>query len=406
MGEAGVQSVNGSVRPARWPWILCAGVVLLFLGGMVANLVGPSDAPAPVDLSNSVLLTISFIGSAIIAALIIARHPRNTVGWLLMVTPAAIGLVQPFNRFLPSGALSMPPSPLTMLAVWLQNWSWWLLIGPLLLIPLFFPTGRLLSPRWRWVVAALGLDFGIFLFIASFSPTFNYGVSEVIANPLGWLPEAAISLLLGPFQMLLAATAVGCVASIFVRYRRAVALEKKQIQWLFYAYGLFLLIYLVGFYLGEKYPLYGLILNLSFVSIPLAIGISILRYRLWDIDLIIRRTLQYGMLSLVLGLVYFGLVISIGQVIRGITGQESPLAVVFSTLIIAALFNPLRRSLQTFIDRRFYRQKYDSEQALLQFSNAVKEDVEVSMVTGRLLDLVNQTVRPVLADLWLKKDGK
>lgn len=399
--------MNGSVRPARWPWILCTVVILLLLDGLAVNLVSRSNTPALLDLANTVIPVISFIVSAVIATLIIVRHPRHTIGWLLMVTPLAFGLIQPTNRFLPQiGSQTISSSPIFWLIAWLQGWSWWLLIGPLLLIPLFFPTGRLLSPRWRWVVAALGLDFGIFLFIATFGPTFEFGLPQKIINPLGWLPEEVISLLFGPFQTLLAATAVGCVASIFVRYRRAVALEKKQIQWLFYAYGLFLLLYLVGFLVVDVVPWYGLILNLTFAIIPFAMGISILRYRLWDIDLIIRRTLLYGVLSLVIGLVYLGLVIVFGQVIRGITGQESPLAVVLSTLIIAALFNPLRRSLQTFIDRRFYRQKYDAEQALLQFNAAVRRDVEVSTVSGRLLDLVNQTVQPVQADLWLKKGDK
>jgi len=146
--------------------------------------------------------------------------------------------------------------------------------------------------------------------------------------------------------------------------------------------------------------------HLFIIGIPISIGVAILRHRLYDIDLIIRRTLQYGLLSLLLGLVYFGLVVLLAGAFRALTGQESPLAVVLSTLTIVVLFTPLRRRIQTTIDRRFYRQKYDTARTLSEFSAVARQEVDLEVLNHRLVMAVSETLQPESLSLWLKKEER
>ena len=168
---------------------------------------------------------------------------------------------------------------------------------------------------------------------------------------------------------------------------------------------------LIGFILESLYPefewkLYQMVLwVLSSILLPLSFGIAITRYRLFDIAIIIRRTLQYGLLSIVLGLAYFGTVLLLEQMFRGFTGQESSLAVVFSTLLLAALFNPLRRRIQNFIDKRFFRKKYNGELAVAKFSNFSRSEVEMDILADKLVMVISESVQPENINIWLKKEN-
>ena len=194
-----------------------------------------------------------------------------------------------------------------------------------------------------------------------------------------------------------------CVAAIIVRYRRAVGIEREQIKWLFYVFGIFVALLLVGlFFSDEKW--YGILLDISFLTIPLAIGVSILRYRLWDIDILIRRTISYAILTITLGLSYLGSVILLQGIFNRMFAGSSQVVIVFSTLLIAALFTPLRRRIQAAIDRRFYRQKYDAAQALAEFSAAARQEVKLERISGSLVGLVEQTIQPEAIWLWIRED--
>jgi hypothetical protein len=191
-----------------------------------------------------------------------------------------------------------------------------------------------------------------------------------------------------------------------VRYRRAESHERLQIEWLLYAGGLFVVIYASTFVIsdiGSQLSALGnLLLLLSILTIPVAIAIAILRYRLYDINVIIRKTLQYGVLTALLALVYFGSVILLQSLVENLTGEQSPIVIVFSTLMIAALFNPLRLRVQDFIDRRFFRKKYDAEQTLAQFAATARDEVGMEKLVVALLDVVAETMQPEKISILIK----
>ena len=289
-------------------------------------------------------------------------------------------------------------------------WIW--LPGIILMfsfVPLYFPDGRLLSPRWRavaWLAAIVavietgfaairpGSDEGIPnpLGIESLegSPAFDL-VFEAIAAPL-WLAVGALS-----------------VASLVVRYRRSHGKERQQIKWVAYA-----AVFLVTYTLADQVLLQD---NISFIAdvvlflivfegLWVAVAVAILRYRLYDVDVVINRTLVYGSLTVSLALVYLGSVVVLQAIFRALIGQESQLAVVASTLAIAALFNPLRRRIQEFIDRRFYRGRYDAAKTLDTFSARLRDETDLGTLSEDFLGVVRQTMQPAGASLWLRPTPK
>jgi len=194
-----------------------------------------------------------------------------------------------------------------------------------------------------------------------------------------------------------------------VRFRRARGVEREQIKWLFYAGAIFVVFYMPSF-IGNTYSqaenFWNLLLPIGMSTFPIAIVIAILRYHLYDIDLIIRKTLQYALLTGLLALVYFGSILLLQSLVENLTGVQSPVVIVISTLIIAALFNPLRIRVQDFIDRRFYRKKYDAEQALAQFTATARDEVELDRLNAALLQVVEETMQPEKISLWLKPNQK
>jgi hypothetical protein len=200
-----------------------------------------------------------------------------------------------------------------------------------------------------------------------------------------------------------------CVASVFVRYWHAAAVEREQIKWLMYAGGLFAVLYIpdLGMNLTSEVwnitDIGNLLFPVMILAIPTGIGIAILRYRLWDIDVIIRRTLVYGALTGTLALVYFGLITVLQGILSTISSQQSTISIVLSTLAIAALFNPLRTRLQNFIDQRFYRSKYNAEQALATFSRTARDEVEMERLTSELLGVIQETMQPATTGLWIQQ---
>lgn len=404
-----------------WPQRLALIVAVATLGTLLlamVMLVQASDRANPVLLANLVSSLVA-MGAPILGVIILNRQPRNRIGWLWIIYGLLAGVRSlGHGIYYVSGAQPAGYSALELLLLWATEPANILLLVCLPLLMLWFPDGQLPSRRWQllyiWLFVAVSV-----LLSSLFEPGPNWnGGAEaagiVIDNPLGWLPPNAATYYLGfpSFISLLLITLLAAI-SIAFRYRTAGQQVRLQLCWFvvggFFAVILLLLPVTVDVYRvqnnpGLSYPLI-LLGQMFMVPLYLAVGVAILRYRLYDIDVIIRKTLVYVMLSGLLILTYFGIVILLQSILESASGQQSPLAIVISTLIIAALFAPLRRRVQTFIDRRFYRQKYDAQQILAQFAQTARDEVEMEALTAELLHVIRETMHPELATLWLKADA-
>jgi hypothetical protein len=213
---------------------------------------------------------------------------------------------------------------------------------------------------------------------------------------------------------------VASVLSLVLRYRRSRGEQRQQIKWIAFAASVVGFLYLIAMVFAFVFPsggwfqagsplwldLLGYAALCSFTFVPIAVGFAVLRYRLYEIDIIINHTLVYGSLTISLALVYVGLVISLQYVFRALTGGDSQLVIVASTLVIAALFNPLRHRTQTFIDRRFYRRKYDATKTLEEFGARLRDATDLDSLSEDLVGVVRETVRPAQVSLWLRSFGR
>jgi hypothetical protein len=274
---------------------------------------------------------------------------------------------------------------------------------------LLFPDGRLPSPRWRAVAGLYVLVncLNVAEFALAPGPLAETGTPGLppVANPFGVEVVAGLSGPVGALSLSLAVlTDLSPFVALFIRYRRAEREEsRQQIKWVAYAVALLTgVITAVAIWPPLDGSVVGLVLFLiGFLSIPTAIGIAILRYHLFYIDQVINRTLVYTVLTAALALVYFGGVASLQLVLRPLTGGESQLAVVATTLAIAVMFNPLRRRIQDFMDRRFYRRKYDAAKTLEAFATRLRDETDLGSLSDDLLGVVNETMQPEHASLWL-----
>jgi hypothetical protein len=391
-------------------WALCAlSLVLtaLSLLLLILNLSYPNAHLYEPWLDN----TLTAISYAPVGALIASRHPENPVGWLLCLYGFVISLSYFSAEYAIYALLAQPDSlPAGEAMAWVFSWMLPLVIGFSTLSYLLFPTGRLPSRRWRWAVwlTVAFIVVGVLLGAFSSGPLSDLGP---IQNPLGIVGLADIysAVLYTTFSVLL----VAVISSVFVRLRRAGGVEHQQIKWFAYAVAANAIAVVVAYVIPGliETPLWfervGFALNnIVIPAIPIAIGIAILRYRLYDIDILINRTLVYGSLTLMLALVYFGGVTATQVVFTALTGQEEQpqLTIVVSTLVIAALFTPLRRRIQSFIDRRFYRRKYDARKTLEAFSAQLRDETDLNALSEDLVGVVRETMQPAHVSLWLRPD--
>lgn len=355
-------------------------------------------------------VTFAFVG-----ALIISRQPRNVIGLLMMLPGLSLFLlVDVFLRPYLTGILPPPepPTDIFLLILWFSNWNWLLLLFPLMFIMVLFPTGQPLTPRWgRLVYFGLGLMvfFVLMLTFAEYLAPGSGGVDWRFDNPIGILKQEWLDILVIPILISTPIWIILCVVSLLVRFRRAGGVEREQIKWLFYAAAIFALTYVPAFILTDfnaPENLWNVLWVFGMLSIPVAIAIAILRYRLYDIDIIIRRTLQYALLTALLALVYFGGVVLLQSLFESLTGEQSAIAIVVSTLVIAALFAPLRRRIQKSIDKRFYRRRYDAEETLASFASTARDEVDLDELTTALVRVVDETMQPEMVSLWLHNTKK
>jgi hypothetical protein len=398
-----------SARASSWlAWSVCAAALTLFGLSLLLIFLGWST-PLPkgwVSWQGQIITIAGFIGAPIIGGLIASRRPENLYGWLWLGLGLSAALLQLAGSYAAYALVVEPgslPAPRTVSQVLGMAWGMGIIFLPFLL--LLFPTGRLPSQRWRPVMWAVLVAGAVLLIISPFLPGEGIGPFE---NPLGVggvVGEALVFLSVAVVFAIFAALILSALSLVF-RYRRAGGIERQQIKWFAYAAILFGGSIVFGGFLGQDLPGIwdALFETVTFVPLYVAVGVAILRYRLYDIDVLINRTLVYGSLTMMLAAVYVGSVVLLQGLIRSLTGQESTLAVVASTLVIAALFNPLRRRIQSFIDRRFYRNKYDARRTLEAFSAKLRDETDLDALNAELVGVVRETMQPAHVSLWLRPD--
>ncbi len=400
-----------STRAASWlAWTLVALAVALLLGGIALSHVASSTVPdRPVggetEDSSVVADLLTLLPFSVVGAIIASRHPRNTIAWLFCSVGVAIGLnsfAGDYAEFWLASGFGI--SILGETAAWFSSWLWVLLVFvPASLLLLLFPDGRLPSPRWRPVAwgVALGTTGTVVGYALRAGPLGDF---PQIANPYG-VDSPAVVMVGIAGSIVAAGCMVASAVSLIVRLRRAGSEQRQQIKWLAYGGALVVCGVCAGVLtIPRSVPVSILIISVSLLGLPVLTGISIVRHRLYDIDLLINRTLVYAALTAMLALVYLAGVIGLQAALRALTGQESTLAIVASTLAIAALFNPLRRRVQGFVDRRFYRRKYDAAKILAAFNARLREETDLDALSNDLVGVASRTMQPRHASVWLRPD--
>jgi hypothetical protein len=403
-----------SVRVAVWlAWSLCALCVVLAVASLILALLngrtlgeiflaldGPSIATLPTE-------AVSF---SVVGALIGSHRPENPIGWIFLAEGFFYGLLSAADEYAIYALLTNPGAlPLGAEASWLGQWIWAPGLGlSLVFLPLLFPDGHPPSKRWRPVSWLGGLSIGLIV-VSSMIVLWPERGPALVTGDESPSHVLDVVLLFAAVPMLFVA-GLGAVISLFVRFRRARGNERQQIKWFASAAALsfvWILVFGQSTLRGLPEAMVALSFLLVVPSIPIATGIAILRYRLYDIDVLINRTLVYGSLTMMLALIYFGGVATTRAIFGALTGQEQQpqLAVVVSTLAIAALFMPLRRRIQSFIDRRFYRRKYDARKTLEAFSAKLRDETDLDRLGEDLVGVVKETMQPSQISLWLHPDG-
>jgi hypothetical protein len=405
----------GRIRTAAWvAWIICA--LSLGLATIDLVLVALNSSHPNVHIPEPWLAhTVTAVAFSTVGAVVASRRSDNPIGWLFCTIGLLAAIVLLSSEYAAYALLAEPGSlPGSLAMAWIRSWVWVPYLGLFVLLFLIFPESWPQS-RGRWWFASLVLvvvAYGTGL--AAFSPGPIDAIGGAVENPLGMeaLRGVGTNSAVGPVESVLYGLGILAAASLFTRMRRARGVERQQLKWFAYATVVLVGGVVFAFTISEATGLrwvgeagYALTM-VGLVGLPVAVGIAILRYNLYNIDLIINRTLVYGVLTGTLVTVYIGGVTATQAIFHALTGQEEQpqLAIVISTLVIAALFNPLRRRIQGFIDRRFYRRKYDAAKTLEAFSSKLRDETDLEALSDDLVGVVRETMQPAHVSLWLRPD--
>jgi hypothetical protein len=383
-------------------WALWALVILGFGATFwFDHVLRQTGRPDLVSLgADAVPYVLAMVSAATAGAVLASRRPAHPVGWLLLALGLSVIVLGISDAYAAYGLLAWPGSlPAARWAAVYVDVSWAVLSTLLGFILLLTPTGSLPSPRWRWwarlvVIAAVAT---VTLRSQPMDPPY-----EAVANPLlvqnG--PLVAVANLGVIITLLAVLVAAG---SLVVRFRRARGVERLQLRWVALAAalaGLAVAFILVSWATvgGAAQPLWGWVTGIYVAVLPLATGAAILRYRLYDLDRIISRTLAYALLTVLLGLGYAGAVLLLSRLLP----DSSSLTVAGATLAVAAVFQPARRRVQQTVDRRFNRHRYDAAQTIQEFSTRLRQQIDLDTLTGELLAVTDQTMQPTKVSLWLR----
>ncbi len=414
---------TGGNGAAVWlAWSLAALSVAIFSAASVLSLIPRPSAgdPSAINTSGDTVGFVLFLAFPIVGAVIASRRPHNPIGWILLADGLLWMVLAVADSYSAYGVARPGSVPYPVAVGTISNqWLWIPTVGLIgIYLLLLFPDGKLPSSRWRplaFFSAAMILLSSVVEGLAP-GPLENQGM---VRNPFGvesmpWLVDASYVLL-----PLLPLCILASAISMVLRYRRSGGEVRQQIKWVAFVAAFSGTTYLIAM-LGQlimlamseegasRIPWWIEIAFtaavLGFAGVPVAIGFAVLKYRLYDIDIIIRRTLVYGSLTAMLVAIYFGGVATMQTLFRTLTGQEQQpqLSVVVSTLVIAALFNPLRRGIQSFIDRRFYRRKYDARKTVEAFSARLRDETDLETLSRELAGVVEETLQPSHVSLWLR----
>jgi hypothetical protein len=381
-------------------WSLVGAGVALAVVGLGLALGG---AQANGDLVPFVGVLAVFFAASAVGGLVASRQPRNPIGWIFCGFSVFTGvsvLASCYTEIAPGGARHGAGQA----AAWFSNWSWVSFFTLAIFVLLLFPDGRLPSRRWRAVAWCGAVGTAAFAAAVALRPG-ELDEYPGVDNPLGL--DAAPAGALETVGLLLTFVAlVAAAASIVARYRRSGGVARQQIKWLAAA-AVAAAAGVVGgiaiAWLGWDNVGYTVVM-LGMLGIPVAIGVAMLRYRLYDVDRVISRTLTYGLLTAALGAAYAGLVLA-GQAVFSSFAGGSNLAIAVSTLVVAALFLPVRSRLQRFVDRRFYRRRYDAQKTLESFGGRLREQVDLETLGRDVRGVVAETMEPAHVSLWLRREG-
>jgi hypothetical protein len=407
-------AVKGSRRDRVGPWSAswlawALWLLVVLVNALVAVLLLRGDTLSGEQWLGHVVTVAPFLVFATVGAAILARRPGNRIGWLCWAVGFTISV-----SFLGSKqvwavlAANQDRSSIWVLLPQLGTMAWLgTLLGLLPFLILLFPTGRLLSPRWRPVAWATGLVVGLYLTARLLTP--GPVDRDLPDNPLGVESGQGFLELAQTLAGIAAPVlALAVLASLVLRFRRARGEERQQLKWLTYGVAFFALVIPTLGPVFERVPspvVGPVFFALAVSMIPIAIGVAVLKYRLYEIDRVINRTLVYVLLTVLLGAVYTAGVFGLGRLLNPVTG-ESALAVAASTLAVAALFQPARRRVQAVVDRRFNRRRYDAARTVEAFSARLRDQVDLDTLSAELLTVVDQTMQPTRASLWLRASGQ
>jgi MFS family permease len=393
------RKVPGASRPLK---VLIIVLLISATGMTIATALLEQYAATTVfgeDDPGSALIGLAFLLIALVGGLAVMGQPRNATGWVLL----AAGLLIELSGFGTALGATLPISAASRVtAEFVAGFGWY---GGLLLLinifPFIFPNGRPPAGRF-WATVYLVAC----LYVGGLLLTYVVAGVVLLLLPSETVPEALaafVTLYDGLFLGALPVLLLG-VVSLVVRYRQANDTAKQQMKWLMLTLGLPLAAFslLAGLDDWTDLALSNEVWGALYLIIPAGLGIALLRYNLFDVDTVIRKTAQYAIVTGLLALLYFGIVVLLQRWFSDVSGQTSPIAVVLSTLLIAAMFNPIRKRVQDFIDRRFYRRKYDAEKILNQFAATVRDEPDLDQLATELLRVIQETMQPEHVSLWLR----
>jgi hypothetical protein len=385
---------------ALWALTLAILPVALWLDHLLRQ-AGRTDLAI---VGADVPLVVAVVSAATVGAVLASRRPAHPVGWLLL----AVGLSEQFTnlagQYVHYGVMvRRGVLPAASYLSGFYNSGTVVMIACIGFVALLTPTGSLPSPRWRWWAGVVVTATAVLLVAAALDPHPLVPEDPTFENPLAAPPAVAdvLGVAAAASAAILLAGLVAAAASLVVRFRRARGMERQQLRWLALAAAVAAAALLVAVAAGVLGGSLGVVLvaaGISVALLPLATGAAILRYRLYDLDRIVSRTVAYGLLTVLLGGGYAVAVLGLGQLL----GQNSSLVVAGATLAVAAVFQPARRRIQQVVDRRFNRRRYDATQTIVAFSARLREELDLDALTGELLGVVERTMQPTRASLWLQ----